>query len=813
MQISRTICLGVGAALLLASAGCASSSSKKPYVGPTKSALVTADLPPLVYDWPLDVQRYWVGPDFWANRVQDWQVTGGRLVCLATSRRQPLRTAHCITREIAPGAESFHISVRLGLVAENNHRGWSGIIFGVGGGELDHKRAAMVHHNPGPGGGILAAYKLIGGVEFFDNNEDTRTFYRASSLEADGDAAQHQRTADEDVRLDLRGTPAGDGLFDLRLSATDLITGRLIDEKTLRGVPEADILGGIGLFAHPKSEGEAAQFWFDEFRAGGAKVAVHPERAFGPVASTLYSLADKTLKLSAQFVLLGEGEPLEATLQKRLSGTDHTWQEVASAQIVIPGWTALFRCEDWDDSRAWDFRVVYRDGEGATHRYSGVIGKPPTDQDEVVMAAYTGMMIMGIPADFSWGSKGYGLPESRWIKENLWFPHEDIVRNTLALGADILFFTGDQIYDSGNPTAGDSSSLILDYMNRWYYWCWAFGELTRQMPAILQVDDHDVYQSNIWGWGGKRNTARDVALGGYLQGPAFVNMVQRVQCGHDPDPYDPTPVEQGITVYYTGFEYGGVGFAVIEDRKFKTPPGYDGDRPVLLGDRQQRFLAEWAEDWENQDLKVCVSQTNFGSILTYAGGGLGGSRDTNAAPVEGRRRALKSLRVAGAVVVAGDTHLATLVRAGIDTPTDGVYMFTVPPVANKFRRWFDPAWPGENHPDGAPNYVGDFTDRFGNPMRVLAVANPTVSQAEVESWNAERGRRDSFGVIGREFVRDGFGIVRLNKRERTVRFECWPWNADITEGDAAQFEGWPVTIRVEAPLKKRQPRNQNRESD
>jgi len=813
MRISSAFGIFCGMILLIASAGCRSTFPEEPGSGPTEHVSDVSDQPTLVCDWPTDIRRHWVGPDFWANRVQDWQVSGGRLVCLAKSRRLPLRTAHCITREVVPGPESFHVSARLGLVAENNHCGWSGIIFGVGNGDLDHKRAAMVHHNPGRGGGILAAYKLTGGVEFFDNNSDNRAAFRASSLEANGEAARHRRAADEDVRLDLRGVPAGDGLFDLTLAATDLTTGRLIDEKTLRGIPEADILGGFGLFAHSMSKGESAQFWFDEFRAGGAKVAVHPEHAFGPVASTLYSLANKTLKLSAQFVLLSEREPLEATLQKRPSGTDHAWQEVASAPIIVPGWTALFRSENWDDSRAWDFRVVYSDVEGNTHTYSGVIQKPPIDEDEVVMAAYTGTMIMGLPADNSWGNRGYGQPPSRWLKENLWFPHEEIVKNTLALGADILFFTGDQIYDSGNPTAADPSALILDYMNRWYYWCWAFGELTRRTPAILQVDDHDVYQGDIWGWGGKRNASRKMQLGGYVQEPEFVNMVQRVQCGHDPDPYDPTPVDQGITVYYTAFEYGGVGFAVLEDRKFKTPPGYDGERPVLLGDRQQRFLAEWARDWDKQDLKVCVSQTNFGSILTWVNGGLALNTDSNATPVEGRRRALESLRAAGAVVVAGDTHVATLVVAGIDSPTDGVYMFTVPPVANKFRRWFDPARPGENHPDGAPDYVGDFTDGFGNPMRVLAVANPTVSKAEVASSNAEHGLGNSNSVIGREFVRDGFGIVRLDKRKRTARFECWPWNADITEGDAAQFEGWPVTIRVEAPLTRRPPLNRNRGLD
>ena len=46
-------------------------------------------------------------------------------------------------------------------------------------------------------------------------------------------------------------------------------------------------------------------------------------------------------------------------------------------------------------------------------------------------------------------------------------------------------------------------------------------------------------------------------------------MVERAQTSHLPDPYDPTPIEQGIGVYYTDFNWGGIGFAILEDRKFK----------------------------------------------------------------------------------------------------------------------------------------------------------------------------------------------------------------------------------------------------
>ena len=55
----------------------------------------------------------------------------------------------------------------------------------------------------------------------------------------------------------------------------------------------------------------------------------------------------------------------------------------------------------------------------------------------------------------------------------------------------------------------------------------------------------------------------------------FVHAVQTTQTAGMPDPHDPTPVEQGIAVYYTDWLYGGISFAIIEDRKWKdlrNPP-------------------------------------------------------------------------------------------------------------------------------------------------------------------------------------------------------------------------------------------------
>ena len=62
------------------------------------------------------------------------------------------------------------------------------------------------------------------------------------------------------------------------------------------------------------------------------------------------------------------------------------------------------------------------------------------------------------------------------------------------------------------------------------------------------------------------------ADGGYMFPVAYVNMVQRQQSWHLPDAFDPTPVQRGISVYYTRLKVGGMDFAILEDRKFKTGP-------------------------------------------------------------------------------------------------------------------------------------------------------------------------------------------------------------------------------------------------
>ena len=86
-----------------------------------------------------------------------------------------------------------------------------------------------------------------------------------------------------------------------------------------------------------------------------------------------------------------------------------------------------------------------------------------------------------------------------------------------------------------------------------------FRELFRNRPCITIPDDHDIGQGNLWGENGKKAdpTAKKGIGddGGYFYDPEYVKMVERCQTSHLPDPFDPTPIEQGINVYYTNLNY------------------------------------------------------------------------------------------------------------------------------------------------------------------------------------------------------------------------------------------------------------------
>jgi hypothetical protein len=410
----------------------------------------------------------------------------------------------------------------------------------------------------------------------------------------------------------------------------------------------------------------------------------------------------------------------------------------------------------------------------------------------------------------------------------VWFPHADIVQHVRAHDPDLLFFSGDQVYEGASPTWADLLRPMEDYLYKWYLWVWAFRDLTADIPSVTIPDDHDVFHGNIWGAGG-RATPRGLSgsaaqdAGGYKLPADFVNMVERTQTSHLPDPFDPTPVEQGIGVYYTDLLYGGVSFAVVEDRKFKSAPApllptarvrngwyqnpafdpktqSDAPGAQLLGERQEEFLEQWAADWSGGAwMKVLLSQTLFANVATIPDSATSGSviprlpvlevgdyaegdkivsdMDSNGWPPSGRNRAVRAMRKGFAVHLAGDQHLGSTVQYGLEAWNDASYALCVPSVANFWpRRWYPP-YPGENRDPEAPRYTGEYEDGFGNKMTVHAVSNPHQSGKKPARLHDRA---------------PGYGIARFDRGTRQVSLANWPRWANPDRDDP--YPGWPVVF-------------------
>lgn len=743
---------------------------------------------------PDGITRTWLAPDFWANRLQDWRLHQGRLECLAGAAGDEVRTVAVLTREIIPGNTSAHLSVQAGPLAPGGS-GFCGFLIGAGRGELDYRAAALVQKASGTGGGLLCTYESDGRVRFREHTDEENplvfTELPADEVEPKNPLPGAGVAQDALLRLDIN--PQSQGRFELKFSAWDPATNQFLAGAIRRNVEEAEVLGGFALVSSPRGKAGEARYWFRDLRTGGRKMALHPGRALGPIVGALHSLNGKVLKLSAQLMPIGENEPRTARFQHR-GVNESGWRDGPTAEVG-PGFVALFRIENWDATRNWEYRVLYPSDAQQPSFYTGVIRRDPQDKDPLTIGLFS--CTIATARSLDGGGPQPQLPSAeilgRYTRKNIYFPHQELVKNASHHRADLLAFVGDQLYE-GNPTRRDSdTSPVLDYLYKWYLWVWSFREMTRNTPVILMVDDHDVYHGNLWGNGGRLAPERDQNRGGYRCTGDFVNVVQRTQCGHNPDPFDPTPVSQDITVYYGSFRFGGVSFAVLEDRKFKTAPIQGADLDVheaeLLGARQEKFLAAWAKDWQGASAKVCFSQTLFACVQTGPAGRPLLDFDSNGYPKLGRDHAIELLREARALVLSGDQHLATLVRHGLDTFTDGVVQFTGPAGGSSWQRWFEPEKPLANAA-GTP-CTGDFSDAFGNKVRVLAVANPKVSFQEYRKYIKGRGQ----GLGDRRLKSEGYGTIRVHRKAQEFVIECWPWNVDPSAPGAQQFPGWPYRLR------------------
>jgi alkaline phosphatase D len=731
--------------------------------------------------WDMTNDRVWPGQEYWSNPLQDWRIANGRLECVGA---EVDRNVHLLTRQLGEGPGVLRMAVRIGRTgggALGQGRGSFGFRVGIQGPLHEYRNSLLF------GKGLDAGVTSDGGL-FIDDLETAKRGTVDLGREA--------------IELRLVALPRGEHC-EVTLAVADATTAAPLGEYSRGDITAGRLVGNLALVANYPGSGRVASapgrsgakakasgepvpcgtFWFTDWRVGGSKVERHDDRAFGPILFAQYTLSRRVLKLTAQMPPVGERDSQTVRLKLRHEGASTTLVE---APIDPEARTATFRVEGWDDARDVPYHLAYTlrfaDGTTEERQWAGMVRRDPTQAAVLTVA------------DVSCNLHSA-------------FPNAAYVAHMTRLDPDLLAFTGDQFYEPSGGYGVRRSPLeaaVLDLLRKWYLHGWTWRELMRDRPSISIPDDHDVYQGNIWGEGGAPNHGTQES-GGYEMPPAWVNVVHRTQTSHHPDPDDPTPAGQGISVYFGSLTYGRISFAILADRQFKSgpegkvpPTGGRGDHVVdpgfdpktadlpgleLLGARQLRFLRAWAADWRGADMKAVISQSPFTALATTHGPQrqrLRADYDSNGWPQAARDAALREIRKAFAFHIAGDQHLPAVVHYGIDTHGDAGLAFASPAVNNIYPRWWEPATPGGNRPAGGDQKLGDFRDSFGHPLTVRAVANPAL--------------RFRPGVLDAE--RDkaaGLGIVRFDKRNRTITIACWPYLADVTR-PGTQFPGWPVTV-------------------
>ncbi len=717
-----------------------------------------------IYDFNHINNRTWIGENFWTVPLEDWRVNDGRIECIGNDQQS---TFSVLTSVMSEEEAPFLVSFDLGLIEKGKNEGSVGLTIGAEAREEADIRAA-IYFGTGIDMGISTKGYAFLGQQTCDLPEGTDL---------------------QNLKFRVSGGKKGN-VYTLKFEVLD-ING--LDLCQLTSVPEKPVKGIVQLvnnFRESESKNNGPKFWYDNLRLEGHKFTSQPQNQYGPILWTMHTLSRNTLKLSVQLPPVGDADNQEVELQLN---DGNNWVSAGKKSMDAASRSATFKIENWDASADRPYRVIYPytnvAGEEKMAEYAGTIRKDPVDRP---------LNLGALTCQFSSG-----------------FPYSPLVKNLTLKSPDMLYFSGDQIYEAngGYPIKRTpEDTAILSYLGKWYMFGWAFGDLMRDVPTVCTPDDHDVFQGNLWGSEGVAMLPGTIMTGditGFIQTTKMVNVVNRTQCGHLPDPYDPTPIGENMNVWYTSLNYGRISFAIVSDRIFKSGPDqvstWEGRKdhlkaPIaqkliekpgleLLGKRQEDFLNAWIGDWNDVDMKVLLSQTVFANVATHHGqfdGYLYGDMDSGGWPKSGRDRAIRIMRKGFVFHITGDQHVPSLVQYGIENYRDAGWCFCTPAISIVYSRWFRPddlGIPVKNRPEHGFPDTGDYKDAFGNLNYVYAIGNPGNFKKVLNRYEFEQAKTA------------GFGFVIFDQKERNITMESWRFLADVSNpGPNDQHPGWPLTI-------------------
>ncbi len=720
--------------------------------------------------------RRWVGADFWANRLQNWEVKDGKLFC---SRAELLSTCHLLTYEMQSAKGSSEIIFEMGrnALAVQDVNAKAGIIVGLSDEKLNYKARAMIQEFTLKEDGIWIGIK--GNKLFAEDLPTGKELYSADV------SANFKLKESIKIRLLISRTKSNEPR--IYLYVDDKFTQEIVMTNENKNGSVAFAVG---------STAAGSEFYFNKLTL--INLAAKKERAFGPISTCLYSLNDNELNFSAQLMPFSTSIIDSVLIEVQ---SDNKWMKLSTVAVESFSNQARLRNVVWLSDQVTPYRVKFKRGKNFVGNwYEGKITPPNRNSNEVRIAAIScnGMAFIA-PRNMDY--------------QSIWTPYELVEKKYKEIKPDLLVFLGDQMYES-RPVMLETNKQLLtdDYNYRWLLWCMQMNVVTKDLPTLIIMDDHDYLQGNLWGDGARfadKTVPADLPEyyktheddwqtdnGGFVMDADFITRIQLLQTGHLPDAY--TKKQGLIPNYFTTLNFNGVGLALLEDRKFKSSPlktlpnvpsiigvtlsdsvpyeMLNSSNATLLGDEQLKMLDEWSAQWKNQYMKIVFTQSIYACLSSARKGfvpyvsenitvnnsknisaRLAKDMDANGWPKSGRDTALSLIRKSSALLVGGDQHFPSITHQGIKDWDDAAYCLSISALNNTFPRFFIP---DSSDAFGANKYK----DGFGNKITMELYSNPKKIDS-LPNWY--------YGA-------PGFGLIVCDKSAKTYSMRFMDFSDEKT---------------------------------
>jgi len=672
-----------------------------------------------------DIKRTWINENFWANRLQDWQLNNGRIECI--NAEFPLRTVHILPYTISRDSGQIHIEIELGTLQQNDSlevTDFAGVLIGVGSMDDNFKKRAIISGQNKKNNGIIVAINGKGKIIYMNNDNKTELLNLAAAEEIGNPQLSKNGLL---VYIDI--FPEANK-YSINTSIIDKKNEKIISYAKIINLEKNIIQGNIALIANGAKDNNKGSFWFKNLVLKGNKLIYNKNNTIGPIIGTVYSVFENKLKLTAQFMPISKTDNKLVILEMS-DYKKENWKEYSKVQIDTLSYTAKFETQIPNSNAIYNYRIVYnqKDANGKSKKieFLGIISNNKNQQNIIKLAIFKNNSFLNNSINLE--------------NFDITLPNEKFTTAIKKSNPDLLLFMGNQINTNNQEPADFSNfkNLRLDYLNKWYLWYLAYGEFTSNNPSMIlpsnndfcvhdTIDDVKIELS-------KRLNKKD--LSNFIK---LVNTTQFTEEDHQAKDFE-------------SFNFGNISFALINN-KLEAKNEADQLQPIFqinenLIDsfeiRKLDFLTNWSTDWTSADMKAIITQYPISQIdipkeaISYL-----------------QKKENHTIRIAQktqSVIITSATSSSFLYKYGLKNFGDASYSYISPQLYS---------W------DKMHKQKIEYINSNNEKIQILA-----------------KPEEDSLKLPND--ISLSFGMVSFNKFQKSISFENFNCNIDTLQGESKNW--------------------------